>query len=73
MLVLPTDANIREWLPGDIVYDHSVFIPVDLPAGSYEIQVAVVDRLRYEPRVKLAIEGRGDDGWYPLGTIDVVE
>ena len=73
MLVLPTDANIREWLPGDIVYDHSVFIPVDLPAGSYEVQVAVVDRLRYEPRVKLAIEGRGDDGWYPLGTIDVVE
>ena len=70
--VLPTDADITRWMPGDIVYDNSVFIPLDLPAGKYEVQIAVVDRLKYEPRVKLAIEGRGSDGWYQLGSIDVV-
>jgi hypothetical protein len=73
MVVLPTDADIKQWMPGDNVYDNSVFIPNDLPASSYEVEIAIVDRLKYEPRVRLAIEGRGDDGWYQLGSIDVVE
>jgi len=32
-----------------------------------------VDRLKHEPRVKLAIEGRMDDGWYQLGKIEIVK
>jgi hypothetical protein len=73
MALLPTDANIREWMPGDNVYDHSVFIPGDLPSGTYQVQVAIVDRWNFEPRVKLAIEGRGEDGWYQLGQIHITE
>ncbi len=73
LAVLPTDANIKQWMPGDIVYDNSVFIPGDLPAGTYDVQVAVVDRWSYEPRVKLAIQGRGEDGWYQLGAINITE
>ena len=72
-IVLPTDANIQEWLPGDNIYDHSLWIPADVPEGTYRIQVAIVDRMKYEPRVKLAIEGREDDGWYQLGQIEVVQ
>jgi hypothetical protein len=34
--------------------------------------MAIVDRINHEPRVKLAIEGRLDDGWYPLGQIEIV-
>ncbi len=71
--ILPTDANIKDWLPGDNVYDQTVFIPNDLPAGVYDVQLAIVDRWKFEPRVKLAIEGRGDDGWYQLGQIEITE
>jgi len=71
--VLPTDANIKEWLPGDIIYDNSVFIPSNIPAGIYDVQVSIVDCWNFEPRVKLAIEGRGDDGWYQLGRIKIIE
>ncbi|MCK4879663.1 MAG: DUF4832 domain-containing protein, partial [Bacteroidales bacterium] len=71
--VLPTDANIKNWLPGDNLYDSSVHIPNDLPTGAYDVQLAIVDRLKFEPRVKLAIEGRGKDGWYQLGQINITE
>jgi len=71
--VLTTDAIIKEWLPGDNLYDNAVFIPGDLPAGEYDVQIAIVDRWNFEPRVKLAIEGRGGDGWYQLGQIKITE
>ena len=71
-VMLPTRAQIREWLPGDNIYDDSLRVPGHLQEGSYELQLAIVDRLNFEPRVNLAIEGRGDDGWYPLGNIEVV-
>ena len=71
-ILLPADAIIKEWLPGDNIYDHTLVIPGDVPADRYELQIAVVDRLKYEPRVQLAIEGRQEDGWYPLGPIKIV-
>lgn len=71
-IVLPTDAVVKEWLPGDNIYDHSLLIPENLSEGSYKLQIAVVDRLNHEPRVNLAIEGRMDDGWYPLGHIEIM-
>jgi len=70
--VLATDAAVREWLPGDNIFDQTLFLPGDLDEGLYELQVAVVDRLKFEPRVKLAIEGRQEDGWYQLGQIELV-
>jgi hypothetical protein len=69
--VLVTDANIKTWLPGDNLYDDAVFLPLDMPTGEYDIQIGIVDRFSYEPKVKLAIEGRENDGWYTLGKIKV--
>jgi len=69
--VFITDADIREWLPGDIVYDNSFFIPEDFPAGEYDLQVGIIDRLNHKPVVKLAIEGRDSEGWYSLGKIQI--
>jgi hypothetical protein len=69
--VLLTDADIPSWLPGDALYDDRVFLPQNLPEGEYELQLGIVDRQTREPRVRLAIEGRNDDGWYPMGTITV--
>jgi hypothetical protein len=69
--VLLTDADVRGWLPGDSLYDDRVFVPADLPEGDYQLQVGLVDRDTRQPRVRLAIEGRADDGWYPMGRIVV--
>ena len=69
--VLLTKADITTWLPGDTIYDDSVFIPFDMPVGEYEFQVGIVDDQTKTPKVKLAIEGRDKDGWYTISKIEV--
>jgi hypothetical protein len=70
-LVLPTSALLQTWLPGDIVHEENLFIPVDFPEGIYDLEIGIVSPVSFEPRVKLAIEGRAADGWYPMGKITV--
>jgi hypothetical protein len=70
--VFITDARIKEWLPGDIVYDDEFFVPDDFPAGPCDVQIAIVDKLKHEPRLNLAIEGKGSDGWYQMGRINII-
>jgi hypothetical protein len=72
-VVLRTDADIRKWLPGDAVFEDPVFVPGDLPAGEYQVGVALLDPISLEPGVRLAIEGRGEDGWYALGKVSVTQ
>jgi hypothetical protein len=69
--VLVTDADLLTWLPGDIVYDDKVFLPHDMPEGSYDLEVAIIAPDTYEPKVKLAISGVKVKGWYPMGKIVV--
>lgn len=69
--VFLTDAKIREWLPGDNLYDSEIAIPEELREGEYELAIGIVDRDTREPKVKLAIAGVDGDGWYPLTTIRV--
>ena len=69
--VIRTDADLRKWLPGDAVFEDPVFVPEDLPAGEYQLSVAILDPITLEPGIRLAIEGRGDDGWYALGKVSV--
>jgi len=66
-----TDADIRQWLPGDNVYDGAVFLAPDTPPGEYELSLGLLDPVSRTPRVKLAIEGMDAEGWYPLGKIEV--
>ena len=68
-----TDANIKEWLPGDIIYDNAIFVPADFLLGVCDVQVAIVDKIKHVPRVNLAIEGRCSDGWYNLGKLNIVK
>jgi hypothetical protein len=70
--VFVSGADLLEWLPGDIVHDGSFFMPADFPVGTANVQVAIIDNLNFEPRVNLAIEGRQEDGWYHLGTINII-
>lgn len=71
--VMVTDANINSWLPGDNIYDDSVFVPLDMPANDYELQVGLVDKQSNEPQINLAIEGRDSEGWYTIGIIKIKE
>jgi hypothetical protein len=69
--ILPTEANITGWLPGDIVYDDEVFIPLNIPSGKYELQIGIADCQSLVPKVNLAIEGRDNEGWYSMGQINI--
>jgi hypothetical protein len=69
--VIVTDADINSWMPGDNVYDDAIFIPGDMPAGAYQLQIGIVDRQSHEPKVKLAIEGKDPEGWYTMGKIEI--
>lgn len=69
--ILVTDADLRSWLPGDNLYDNTVTLPTDMTEGTYDLQIGIFDERVDEPAVKLAIEGRGQDGWYGLGKIRV--
>jgi hypothetical protein len=72
-LVLPATTDVRQWLPGDIICDEKLYIPYDMPLGKYQLEIAIASPVSFEPRVKLAIEGKTDDGWYRMGEIEVKE
>ena len=69
VLTLPVD--VRKWLPGDAVYDGTVFVPAALKPGAYRLRVALLDPRTRRPAVRLANEGRAADGWYDLGAVEV--
>jgi hypothetical protein len=66
---LPVD--VRTWLPGDAIWEGGVYVPDTLTGGEYRVRLALLDPRTSQPAVRLAIEGRDDDGWYGLGTIRV--
>lgn len=76
--ILLTGVDIREWMPGDNLYNDAVYLPHDLPPGEYQLELALVEPI-YElgkepkPAVKLAIDSITGDGWYSLGKIIVKE
>jgi hypothetical protein len=72
-LVLPAVENIRDWLPGNIIWDEKLFVPFDAPLGKYQLELAIISPASFEPRVKLAIEGKTGDGWYSIGEIEIRE
>jgi hypothetical protein len=66
-------VDVRKWLPGDAVFDGTVYVPDDLPSGAYEVRIAMLDPLTGKPAIRFAIEGRQGDGWYAMGSITVKE
>jgi hypothetical protein len=70
-LILPAQADLRSWLPGDNLCDEAVAVPEDVAPGDYELDLAVLGVETDQPAVKLAIAGRRPDGWYAMGAIRV--
>jgi len=63
-----------EWdLPNGEVNDvaDKVSLPADLPPGRYRLSLAVVGQTTLTPAIRLGIQGRAEDGWYPLSELTV--
>jgi hypothetical protein len=64
-------ADVRKWLPGDSVYEGSVYLDSALAPGKYRIRVALLDPRTAAPAIQLAMDGRQPDGWYDVSEIEV--
>ena len=60
-VVVPSD--IRTWLPGDSVLDGQFTVPADLPAGRYDVSLALVDVTTKLPRAKSLLRVRFRQVW----------
>lgn len=75
--IFESDADVRNWLPGSWDMEETFRVPSDLPAGKYDIEVAILDRAGTNPTteplppLELGMKRRGGDGWYSLSKIDV--
>lgn len=69
--IIKTNADIREWLPGDVFQDSEIIIPADMPLGEYDVQIAMLSEHSDEPIIRLAIAGREEDNWYTMGKVEV--
>jgi hypothetical protein len=70
-VVIPVKADLRKWLPGDQIFDGSLYVPESLKPGTHKLRIAMLDPHSGKPAIKLAIQGRQPDGWYELGTVEV--
>jgi len=62
--------SIKHWLP-DEMHSKTLILPIDVNPGNYQISLGIVDPYDEEPAINLAIEGRDDDGWYLLSSVEV--
>src|SRR5262249_16098434 len=68
---LATPVDVKQWLPGDAVFDSTLYVPHTLKPGSYRLRVALLHPGTLQPDIQLAIQGRQSDGWYDLGEIHI--
>jgi hypothetical protein len=72
-----SDQDIRTWLPGSWQVSDTITLPADLPAGTYQVEIGILDRRGARPTTKalpplfLGIAGRGSDGWYRVSQLTV--
>src|SRR5262245_50121287 len=69
--ILATPVDVKQWLPGDAVFDSTLYVPSTLKPGSYRLRVALLHPKTLQPAIQLAIQGRQADGWYDLGEIRI--
>ncbi len=62
-------VDLRKWLPGDAVYDGSLYVDDRLKPGVYKVRVGILNPRNQMPAIRLPIEGGQPDGWYELGEI----
>jgi hypothetical protein len=68
--IIHIPGDVRTWLPGDAVFDGTVYIPENL-SGEYKVRVAMLDPRTNQPAIRFGVEGRQGDGWYDMGSLTV--
>jgi hypothetical protein len=69
--VIRIPVDVRKWLPGDAVFDGTVYVPEQLEAGNYDVRIGMLDPRTEKPAIRFANEGRQEDGWYAMGSLSV--
>jgi hypothetical protein len=69
--IIRIPVDVRKWLPGDSVYDGTLYTPETLADGAYDVRVAMLDPRTGKPAILFANEGRQEDGWYAMGSLTV--
>jgi hypothetical protein len=79
--VVCSRQDIREWMPGHTWFEERVAAPGWLRPGTAKVEVGIVGEASsgqeasscpMRPRVRLAVEGVREDGWYPAAFVEVV-
>jgi hypothetical protein len=68
---IPIPAEVRKWLPGDSLYEGTIFVDYSLPPGVYKVRVGLLDPRTGLPAIALAMEGRQPDGWYEVSEVEI--
>ena len=69
---MSSTVDLRQVLPGsDATYNDRFELPPDLRAGTYELDVRVVDENGYLEPMQLALADREDRGFYRLGRVTI--
>ncbi len=66
-----SSADIRTWLPGDHDLDETFAVPPGILAGTYALDVAILDLGADRALLELALTDRQSDGWYNLSAVVV--
>lgn len=69
--IVRTEEDITKWMPGIAKIDSAVKLPDHIPSGKYEISIGLISPVTNKPAIRLAIEGRGSEGWYKMGEIQI--
>ena len=59
-LILPTKANLLDWLPGDIVHNDKLYLPHDMPLGKYQLEIAIVSSVSFVFKQKQRLPETGN-------------
>ena len=70
-VILPIQADIRTWLPGDAWIEASLPLPADLGSGETKLYAGLVDAEMLKPQIQFAVEESAEDGWVPLGAMKI--
>ncbi len=70
-VVIQSGEGIRGWMPGRRQSDLKATVPASASRGVYSLGIGLVAPGSEMPEVKLAIEGREQDGWYRLSRVEV--
>jgi Domain of unknown function (DUF4832)/Beta-galactosidase len=70
-VVVDESVDITGWMPGQITLDSGIKVPEDMPPGEYEFGITMLDLTGEYPRIRFAIEGVSEDGWYRLSRVTV--